>query len=134
MTRIVGVLISVVLLSVIFVGTAIASVSGISPSSVSSVVSLGAPQPLSLAATVGGVVGGVQSLPSTSTADVTWSLILLGVIAAARSGIEDGTLVELRLKPRLLANARFAYVTLAGRTEAPAMAYFRNFLRAHLHE
>ena len=60
--------------------------------------------------------------------------VFLGVIAAARSGLEDGTLVEIRLKPRLLANARFAYVTLAGRTEAPAMAYFRQFLSAHLHE
>lgn len=46
----------------------------------------------------------------------------------------DGSLVELNLKPRLRATARFAYVTLAGRTEAPAMAYFRQFLRAHLNE
>ncbi len=60
--------------------------------------------------------------------------VFLGVIAAARGGLKDGGLVELHLKPRLLATARFAYVTLAGRTEAPAVAYFRQFLRTHLHE
>jgi DNA-binding transcriptional LysR family regulator len=60
--------------------------------------------------------------------------IYLGVIAAARDRLKDGSMVELHLKPRLRATARFAYVTLAGRTEAPAMAYFRQFLQAHLHE
>jgi hypothetical protein len=43
-------------------------------------------------------------------------------------------MVELPLKPRLKATARCAYVTLAGRTESPAMVYFRQFLRAHLNE
>jgi len=38
------------------------------------------------------------------------------------------------IKPRLKATARFAYVTLAGRTEAPAMVYFRQFLRVRLNE
>jgi DNA-binding transcriptional LysR family regulator len=60
--------------------------------------------------------------------------IFMGVIAAALGGLQDGSLVELNVKPSLQATARFAYVTLAGRTEAPAMAYIRQFLRAHLHE
>ena len=60
--------------------------------------------------------------------------IFLGVTAAARDGLQDGSLVELPMKPSLRATARFAYVTLAGRTEAPAMAYLRQFLREHLHE
>ena len=60
--------------------------------------------------------------------------IYLGAIAAARDRLKDGSMVELHIKPRLRATARFAYVTLAGRTEAPAMAYFRQFLHAHLHE
>ena len=42
--------------------------------------------------------------------------------------------MELPLKPRLKATEPFAYVTLAGRAEAPSMAYFRQFLRAHLNE
>lgn len=60
--------------------------------------------------------------------------IFLGVIAASRDGLQDGSLVELQVRPKLLATARFAYVTLAGRTEAPAMAYFRQFVRDHLHD
>jgi DNA-binding transcriptional LysR family regulator len=60
--------------------------------------------------------------------------VFLGVIATARAGLQDGSLVELSLKPKLLATARFAYVTLAGRTEAPAMGYFREFLREHLRD
>jgi DNA-binding transcriptional LysR family regulator len=60
--------------------------------------------------------------------------IFLGVIATARAGLDDGSLVELRVKPKLLATARFAYVTLAGRTEAPAMGYFRQFVRDHLRD
>ena len=60
--------------------------------------------------------------------------IFLGVIATARSGLADGSLVELALAPALRATARFAYVTLAGRTEAPAMAYFRECVRAHLRD
>jgi DNA-binding transcriptional LysR family regulator len=60
--------------------------------------------------------------------------IFLGVIAATRSGLKNGSLVELHLKPKLVASARFAYVTLAGRTEAPAMTYFRGFVRDHLRD
>ena len=60
--------------------------------------------------------------------------IFLGVIAATRQGLDDGSLAELHLKPGLSATARFAYVTLAGRTEAPAMAYFRQFVREHLRD
>jgi DNA-binding transcriptional LysR family regulator len=60
--------------------------------------------------------------------------IFLGVISAARSGLKDGSLVELHLKPKLVATARFAYVTLAGRTEAPAMVFFRTFVRNHLRD
>lgn len=58
--------------------------------------------------------------------------VFLGVIAAARSGLDDGSLVELQVRPKLSSGARYAYVTLAGRTEAPAMAIFRTFVRDHL--
>ena len=60
--------------------------------------------------------------------------IFLGVMAATRCGLNDGSLVALALKPKLLATARYAFVTLAGRTEAPAMAYFRQFVRDHLRD
>ena len=60
--------------------------------------------------------------------------IFLGVVAATRSGLRDGSLVELHLKPNFSGTARYAYVTLAGRTEAPVMAYFREFVQDHLRE
>ena len=60
--------------------------------------------------------------------------IFLGVIAATRSGLDDGSLVELKVRPKLSAGARYAYVTLAGRTEAPAMATFRTFVLDHLRD
>lgn len=60
--------------------------------------------------------------------------VFLGLAAAARDGIAAGRLVELPVRPALEARARFACVTLAGRTEAPAMAVFRRFAAAHLHD
>ncbi|WOP16831.1 substrate-binding domain-containing protein [Ottowia sp. SB7-C50] len=60
--------------------------------------------------------------------------IFLGVIAAARSGIDAGQLAELRLSPPLAAGARFAYVTLAGRTEAPVMQLLRRFVAERLRD
>lgn len=59
--------------------------------------------------------------------------VFLGVISAARSGLADGSLMELHIRPKLSASARYAYVTLAGRTEAPAMRFFRAFVQDHLH-
>ena len=60
--------------------------------------------------------------------------IFLGAVAAARAGLKDGSLVELPLRPHLSAKARYAYVTLAGRTEAPVMQRFRAFVREHLRD
>ena len=60
--------------------------------------------------------------------------IFLGIVAAARSGIESGELVELVTTPLLRAATRFALITLVGRTEAPAMALFRRFVAERLHD
>ena len=60
--------------------------------------------------------------------------IYLGIVAAARSGIDRGELVELDLAPRVLVTARFAYVSLKGRTEAPVMRLFRGFVNERLRE
>jgi DNA-binding transcriptional LysR family regulator len=65
---------------------------------------------------------------------VQTSAIYLGVMAAAKAGLQDGSLVELPVKPKLKAAARFAYVTLAGRTEAPVMGWFRGFVGEHLRD
>ena len=71
----------------------------------------------------------VMSLISTVTQT---DAVFLGVMAAASEGLESQRLVEIDLKPKLIANARFAFVTLAGRTEAPAMAHFRQFVSKQL--
>lgn len=60
--------------------------------------------------------------------------VFLGVIAAAREALREGRLAELRMNSRLKATARFAYLTLFGRTEAPAMSIFRRFVARHLRD
>ncbi|HAU57147.1 MAG TPA: LysR family transcriptional regulator [Comamonadaceae bacterium] len=54
--------------------------------------------------------------------------VYLGILAAAREGLQAGRLVQLHLQPPLQAQAHFAYITLQGRTEAPALAWFRGFV------
>ncbi|MFO1339081.1 MAG: LysR substrate-binding domain-containing protein [Burkholderiaceae bacterium] len=53
-------------------------------------------------------------------------MVLIAIRAAAPG------LVELALKPALDSNARFGFVTLAGRTEAPALPIVRELARALL--
>lgn len=60
--------------------------------------------------------------------------IYLGILAAARAGIAAGQLAELPTAPPLAIGARFAFVTLAGRTEAPSMALFRQFVAERLRD
>lgn len=60
--------------------------------------------------------------------------VFLGVEIAARSRIAAGRLALLPLHPLLRARARYAVITLAGRTASPAMACFRQILQAHLQE
>jgi DNA-binding transcriptional LysR family regulator len=60
--------------------------------------------------------------------------IFLGIVAAARDAIAQGRLAELAIAPRVQAAARFAYVTLAGRTEAPVMRLFRAFVDERLQD
>lgn len=60
--------------------------------------------------------------------------IYQGILAPARAGIEAGQLAELATEPPLGIGARFAFVTLAGRTEAPSMALFRQFVAERLRD
>ncbi len=60
--------------------------------------------------------------------------VFLGVIAAARAEIEAGRMAERTTTPPLQAPARFAFVTLAGRTEAPSMGIFRRFVAERLRD
>ena len=60
--------------------------------------------------------------------------IYQGILAAARVGIEAGQLAELVTEPPMTSGARFAFVTLAGRTEAPSMGLFRQFVAERLRD
>jgi DNA-binding transcriptional LysR family regulator len=60
--------------------------------------------------------------------------VFLGIVGAAREAIARGTLTELRVAPAVDITARFAYVTLAGRTEAPVMKQFRAFVGERLRD
>jgi DNA-binding transcriptional LysR family regulator len=60
--------------------------------------------------------------------------VYLGILAAARAGIAAGHLAELDTAAHLRSGARFAFVTLAGRTEAPSMGLFRRFVAEQLRD
>lgn len=60
--------------------------------------------------------------------------IFLGIRAAAFEGLASGELVDLPVTPRLNVTARFALVTLAGRTESPALGFLRGFVADHLQD
>lgn len=58
--------------------------------------------------------------------------IYLGIVGAAREGLEQGRLVELPMQIPLKGQARLALITLSGRTELPVMSVFRAFVQNHL--
>ena len=60
--------------------------------------------------------------------------IYQGILAAARTGTEAGKLAELVTAPPLTSGARFVFITLAGRTEAPSMGLFRQFVVERLRD
>lgn len=60
--------------------------------------------------------------------------VFLGVLGAARAGLEDGSLSVLPMQPPMQGGARFAHVSLLGRTQAPVMALFRRFVDEHLRD
>nr|WP_314629091.1 LysR family transcriptional regulator [uncultured Noviherbaspirillum sp.] len=53
--------------------------------------------------------------------------VFLGIVAAAREEIAHGAMKEIEMAPPLASGARYAFVTLAGRTQPPAIDVFRNF-------
>lgn len=56
--------------------------------------------------------------------------IFLGVLAATRALQQSGELSELKVSPAAGLSAQFAFVTLEGRTEAPALQLVREFCMA----
>lgn len=60
--------------------------------------------------------------------------IFLGTAAAGGEALAKGRLLELTLTPALNASGTFGLVTLAGRTQAPAMSLLRAFAKEHLRD
>jgi DNA-binding transcriptional LysR family regulator len=58
--------------------------------------------------------------------------VFMGICAAAQEGIARGELVEIPVQPPLRARARFALITLAGRTENAGLDFVRRFVVKHL--
>lgn len=58
--------------------------------------------------------------------------VYLGILGAARQDLAQGRLVALNVTPALQSGARLAMVTLAGRSELPVMAEFREFVARQL--
>jgi DNA-binding transcriptional LysR family regulator len=75
-----------------------------------------------------------EDIASLIAATEKTQTVYMGVLAAAREGLATGRLVELKIQPTLEITARFAYITLKGRTEAPVMAVLRRFVIEHLHD
>lgn len=73
----------------------------------------------------------IGSLIATAKAS---DAVFLGILSAARAGIEAGELAVLATEPVFESGARFAFVTLAGRTEAPSMGLFRRFVAERLRD
>jgi len=66
----------------------------------------------------------------TSLVDVArqTDALFLGILGGAREWLDSGEMVNVPLQPAHPLFARFALVTLGGRTELPAMAEFRRFV------
>ena len=58
--------------------------------------------------------------------------IYLGILGAAREGMARGSLAELPMRMPLKGQARLGLITLAGRTELPALSVFREFVQQHM--
>lgn len=66
-----------------------------------------------------------EYIPSLLEAICQTDAIFMGVLAGARALLQAGRLVELPTQPPLQVDGRYALVTLAGRTETPALQIVR---------
>ncbi|MES2613290.1 MAG: LysR family transcriptional regulator [Pseudomonadota bacterium] len=64
----------------------------------------------------------------------TTDAVFLGAVEVARALIDRGELAELRLSRPLRLTSQFAFVTLEGITEAPALKVVRDFCAERMHD
>ena len=65
---------------------------------------------------------------------VSTDTIFFGILAAAKSELAAGRLSELVTQPPVSLHGQFALVGLARRSESPACALFRDFVRQNFHD
>lgn len=75
-----------------------------------------------------------EDIPSLLDTVEATDAIFFGIFASARGRIATGKLQEIRVEPHVERVGKYALVSLARRSESPALAFFREFARANLHE
>jgi DNA-binding transcriptional LysR family regulator len=60
--------------------------------------------------------------------------VFFGIFASARTHLANGRLRELRVQPHVERAGQYALVSLAGRSEAPALKLFRTFVHDHFQD
>ncbi len=75
-----------------------------------------------------------EDIPAMLTTVEQSQAIYLGIVAAAHEGLREGRLRELPVQPAIGIGARYAYVSLVGRTEAPVMQLFRGLVHQQLQQ
>lgn len=60
--------------------------------------------------------------------------VFFGIFASARAHLANGRLHELRVQPHVERTGHYALVSLAGRSESPALGLFRRFVHEHFKE
>jgi DNA-binding transcriptional LysR family regulator len=73
-----------------------------------------------------------EEIPSLIDTVRQTDAVYLGILGAVTESLHHAELVQLPVAPPLPSGARLALITLAGRTELPAVAEFRRFVRERL--
>ena len=60
--------------------------------------------------------------------------VFFGIFRCAKSRIDEGRMKEIHVQPHSERLGRYALVSLSGRSELPAVDFFREFAHAHFHE
>ena len=75
-----------------------------------------------------------EDLASLILTAQTTNMVLLGILAAARDALKEGSLVALDIRPKQTIQAEFGYVTLARRAPTPIMELLRKFVVRHVRD
>jgi hypothetical protein len=75
-----------------------------------------------------------EGIPGLLDIAETSAAIFFVIFRCAKTRIEEGRIKEMHVQPHAERVGPYALVSLAGRTELPAVAFFREFAHAHSQE